>query len=275
MPKSNTHHVSPGYPLSQSRHHPHANPTSDPAGRNVSIYQSTIVPFEQIKVGQFYNCCISFTPLRPGGRVPGTIPKHRVLVTRVETYNYDGQQSVEYFYLTTLGGQTPAIFHGKGSVKQHMYLPFAPAEIPGYLSLESDPPVMCGYLHFAQPLLVDYAKDLRGSRKLRHAPGGSGIQIPLRHGPIVVGGSGLQYAGEMKLAWQGSMGCQNEDSGKNWAARAQQLLEKFSEQKEVTMEEGDEGDEEEEEWGGITGVGFFLLFFSSFFFFFASVFYFP
>lgn len=251
--------------LPQTRHHPYAN---NLAGHNPSIYQSTIVPFEQIKVGQFYNCGISFTPIRPGGRVPGMIPKHRVLVTRIE--RHDGEQSVEYFYLTTFGGRTPTIFHGLGSVKRHMYLPFAPAELPGYLSLESDPTVMRGYLNFARPLLVAYTDDIPGPQKLQHAPESTGIQIPLRHGPIVIQGSGLQYARDMKSAWHDSMDTWNEDGGKNWAARAQLLLERFSEQKEATMKagplSGEEGDEEDDkEWGGITGVGLFLLllFFSS------------
>lgn len=200
------------------------------------------------------------------------IPKHCVLVTRIE--RHDGEQSVEYFYLTTFGGRTPTIFHGLGSVKQHLYLPFAPAELPGYLSLESDPPVMRGYLNFARLLLVAYTDDIPGPRKLQHAPESAGIQIPLRHGPIVIRGSGLQYARDMKSAWHDSMDTWNEDGGKNWAARAQQLLERFSEQKEVTMKagtlsgEGEEGDEEdEEEWGGITGVGLFLLLLLLFFFF--------
>lgn len=263
MPRSNAHPVSKPSPLSRVRHHPYAQPANNVTGRNPRIHESTIVPFKDIEIGRFYNCAISFTPILPGGRVPGMMPKHRVLVTRIESQA--NEHSVEVFYMTTFGGRTPALFHDTQSENRHMYLPFEPEQLAGRVSLSSNPPVIRGWLNFARPVLVTYSDDLPGPRKLRHAPESAGVRIPLRHGPIVIGGWGLQYAKEMKVAWQDTIDTPTSGSSRAWATRAQRLFEIFSGRKlavegmatSVAGEErvGEE-EEDEEEWGGITGVGF-------------------
>lgn len=254
MPKSTIISKSP--PLSQLRRPPYRRRAADTAASGHALQQSTIIPLEEIQCGHFYNCSISFTPVGRGRRVPRTIPKHRVLVKEVDTTA--GERLVEIFYLTTFSGSTPSAFHGSRNDKRRMYLPMEPHAHLGYLSLASSPPLMCGWLNFARPMLVRYTDDLPSARKLRRAPESVGATIPLRHAAIVLPDWALEYTTQMCYAWKDTINSTALGRQREWPARAKRLHDTFiarknSEQGMARSRPEDEG-EDGEEWAGITDV---------------------
>lgn len=248
MPKSNVTQKPPPPKYSPYDSRPAG---SAPAGR--ASRMSNAVPFEEIEDGRFYNASISFTPTVAGGRTPGSIPKHRVLVNRVERGD---KPSVELYYVTTFGGRSPTAFHGRHNDDWRMYLPMAPEQQIGYLSLSSVPPVIRGWLNFARPMLIRYSSDLSGSKKLRHPPESLGVAVPLPHGPVIIMDWGAQYIKAMKSSWNKTMDSTKVINQNRWPGCAELLHDTFLPQKDAGHDLNPErsSDEDGEEWLGITGV---------------------
>lgn len=150
--------VAKSLPLRWGRRYPytheHRAPTKERAQRLPT--SRPLVPFECLKVGQFYNCAISFKPITRGGKVPEALPKHKVLLA-AKVLEYP---AVEAFCLTTFGGRTLAKFNGIEGVSREEYISVGGIavgnQLTKYLGIESTPPVMKGWLNFVRPIMVEY-----------------------------------------------------------------------------------------------------------------------
>lgn len=213
---------------------------------------ATVVPFEQLKIGNFYNCGISFIANRPGDQVHSALPKHRVLLSRI----IERSHNVEVYYLTTFAGNgNPSIFHNNHAIKKRMYLPFKPLVHPDYISMESCPPVMKGWCNFADTAIIKYSNQTPSRQLLRHCPESIGIEPPLLHGRIALHHSAMLYLRAMTTGWSNTI-----DLGspiKDWLAVAQRLREEYSNHMDVQPGGQDQRDSstnnwaEEPEWTGI------------------------
>lgn len=203
MPKSKqksfTKPTRPLHNLPYSRQH---RPAAPPITRESPANPFPLVPFNELVVGNFYNAAVAFNPDGARRTVPQSMIRHRILLTHIDRR----RKAVYVDYVTTFGNgrHTPTRFHSDLN-KRHMYIPFAPLDFPGYLSVASTPPLMKGWLNFADSCVIDYNAGISVKRMIPHAPESVGIGPPLRNGPIVMEEVQLGYVNAMHGSWKATV----------------------------------------------------------------------
>lgn len=261
MPKAKhklfTRLTRPLYNLPYSRQH---RPAAAPIPREPTVPSNPfpLVAFNDLVIGNFYNAAVTFKPNRAHRVVPQSMIKHRVLLTHID----HRRKAVYVNYVTTFGNghYTPTRFH-KNERDRQMYIPFDPLRFSGYLSVASTPPLMKGWLNFADPCVIDYNAGTSVRRMIRHTPESVGIAPPLRNGPIAIQDVQLGYVNAMHGGWKATV-----LSGRSieiWKDKAEKLRVEYLAKWETVQVVEDVGStiEDEEEWCGITCVSGSKLFF--------------
>lgn len=214
---------------------------------------AAVVPFEQLQIGNFYNCGITFVAHRPGAQVHGALPKHQVLLSRI----IERSHNVQVYYLTTSTGTgNPSSSHNNQAIKKRMYLPFTPLVHPDYIGMESSPPVMKVWCNFADPAVIRYSDQTPSRQLLRYCPESIGSQPPLLHARIALHHSAMLYLRAMTTGWSNTIDL--ELPIEDWLGVAQCLRGEYSNRMAMPPGHHDQRDSyttdnwaEEPEWTGI------------------------